>query len=288
MPRFTIKIKETGTHAENFMSLNRHTFLLHCLGLSISPLVFGKTLTPKSSPDIILGGGQFRTADSEKIHYALSILDLQNMRRDLSEMAFLPHGIHPKPTDTNYLALFEKKGPGACEYDLKKKSITRSIKPLNNRYFYSHGAYSMEGNNLFSTETYLDTLEGVIAIRDSKTMEHIDDFPSYGKEPHECKLIDSGKILVVTNGGGVSTESAPSVCYIDIQSQKLLEQVTLTTSRINTGHLAVSRNGSLLVVSAPRAGLTGIPAVLAFDHKDKSSRLWQTLPKLHVKCSVRH
>lgn len=205
--------------------------------------------------EIILGGGQYQLQDTGKVNFLLSIIDLQSQIRHLVPMDFLPHGIHCRPDNRFLLALFEKKGPGACIYDLRKQQTQTVIPPLKNRYFYGHGAYTRDSKQLLSTETFLDSLDGVITIRDSNTLKHLGDFPSYGKEPHECKLIDDGATLVVTNGGSTFKGESPSVTYIDIKSQQLLERIELSNERLNTGHMAISDKGDLLIVSAPRAGL---------------------------------
>ncbi len=209
----------------------------------------------KVSKDIILGGGQYFDVEKQQQQYFLSVIDIQGQQKHLTSMPFLPHGIHRRIDDPFILAIFEKQGPGACEYDLKQQKIRRMIPKLSNRYFYGHGSYSADATVLFSTETLLDSLDGVITIRDSSSLTHVGDFPSFGKEPHECKLIDQGKTLVVTNGGGPLNDEAPSICFIDIQQEKLIEKVTLTNERLNTGHFSVSDQGDLVVVSAPRTGL---------------------------------
>lgn len=205
--------------------------------------------------NIILGGGSYRDLDTGATEHVLSIVDLDSREQHSTSTSFLPHGIHRKPTDHNCLAVFQKIGPGAFEYDLRNRAIVREIPTAKNRLFYGHGAYTVDGSILLSTETDSDTKDGVISVRDSADLSNIGEFPSYGKEPHECKLIDGGKTLVVTNGGGNSQGAPPSVAYIDIESERLLERVELTNARLNTGHLAVSAAGDLVVVSAPRSGL---------------------------------
>lgn len=209
-----------------------------------------------SSKNLILGGGIFQDRDTGEVRRVISVVDIDARSRSMTDTTFLPHGIHRKPTDTNCLALFEKIGPGACEYDLAAREITRYLPASHGRYFYGHGAYSVDGELLYSTETELDNGDGVIAVRDSRTMEPLGEFPTFGKEPHECKLIDGGSTMVVTNGGGDLRGDAPSVTYIDIGTKRLLEKVKLTNARLNTGHLAISNTGSLVVVSAPRSGLS--------------------------------
>jgi len=231
-------------------SVNRRGFILMGAALTLGAHAENNT----DETNIILGGGQFLKEGIAETNFVLSIVDMSTETRHLSPLTFLAHGIHRNPTNLNRLAIFEKKGPNAVEFDLDTRQVVRSIPRINNRYFYGHGAYSLDGQRLFSTETQLDTLNGVIAIRNAGDLSTVGEFPSYGKEPHECKLIDAGKTLVVTNGGGDSRGDRPSVTYIDVQSQQLIEKVELTNSQLNTGHLAISPKGDLVVVSAPRLG----------------------------------
>ena len=235
------------------MQMNRRDFAFSSLALALAGCAENSSGT--KTPNIILGGGKYQDLDSNAIRYVLSVVNLGDGQRNLTDMTFLPHGIHRHPTDPYRLAVFEKIGPGACEFNLATNSIVRTIPQVDKRYFYGHGVYAADGATLLATETQLDTKDGVIAIRASDDLSYLGEFPSYGKEPHECKLIDGGKTLVVTNGGGDLSGDAPCVTYIDIASQKLIEKVRLTNARLNTGHLAVNKDGSLVVVSAPRSGL---------------------------------
>ncbi|WP_444995908.1 DUF1513 domain-containing protein [Aliikangiella sp. IMCC44359] len=234
------------------MKLTRREFILASMSAMLTACTQS---TSHNNGNIILGGGQYIKDGEKQISFVLSVVNLETKVRDLTPMVFLAHGIHRNPTNKNQLAIFEKKGPHACEYDLSSRKITRSIPKINNRYFYGHGAYSLDGKILFSTETELTGLNGLIGIRNSSDLTYLGEFPSYGKEPHECKLIDNGKTLVVTNGGGDKNGEPPSVTYIDVNSQKLIEKVELTRAELNTGHLAIGEKGDLVVVSAPRAGL---------------------------------
>ncbi len=233
--------------------LNRRQFSLSSLALFVAGCSSGTD--PHETGNIILGGGSYQDLDTGTLKHVLSIVDLKTHARHSTETSFRPHGVHRKQTDPNCLAVFEKKGPGACEFDLNSRTVVRYIQATKNRWFYGHGAYSLDGAVLYSTETVLDSKDGAIAIRDSSDMQVLSEFPSYGKEPHECKIIDSGKTLVVTNGGGELHGDPPSICYIDIASERLIEKIELSNARLNTGHFAVSSSGDLVVISAPRSGL---------------------------------
>jgi hypothetical protein len=209
-------------------------------------------------PNLFLGGGRYRESPEAAVRYVFAAIDIDStgaVQRYLTATDFLPHGLHIHPQEPQRLALFQKKGPGACEYDLDARRVIRPIPVTGNRHFYGHGCYSADGAVLLSTEANLDNLDGAIGIRDSRTLAYLGAFPSYGKSPHECQLIDDGRTLVVTNGGDGLDGDAPCVSYIDVASQRLLERVPPSDARINTGHFAVTRDHRLVVVSAPRSGL---------------------------------
>ena len=215
----------------------------------------GKSVSLNQNHDLILGGGRYQLEANGPIQYAFSMVNMTTGSVARVAMDFLSHGIHQHPHAPERIVIFQKKGPYACELDLKKQAVTRPIGTDKSRHFYGHGAYSADGKTLYCTEAYLHSYDGIIAVRDADTLEFLGEFPSYGKEPHECKLIDGGRVMVVTNGGGKLGEDAPCVTYIDTASHKLLERVPLTNDRLNTGHLSIAEDGSLVVVSAPRAGL---------------------------------
>ena len=210
-----------------------------------------------TTKNLILGGGQFveAGAPAEEMQFVFSVLQPDSPEPILIKTHFLPHAIALKPDEPTTLAVFEKKGPGACEIDLNSMELTRVMETVPERHFYGHGAYSADSKLIYCTESYLHDFKGIIAVRDADSHQILGEFPTYGEEPHECQLIDDGKVMVVTNGGGRLGGDAPCVTYIDVQSEKLLERIELTEEMINTGHFAIADDGSLIVVSAPRAGL---------------------------------
>ncbi|MDP2504221.1 YncE family protein [Oceanobacter sp. 3_MG-2023] len=243
------------------MTLSRRNLLgwlaaVPAMSLSVSALSVMATGCSQRQGDLLLGGGRFMNPDGSGQRYVLALVDLQQQQTDLIDLDFFPHGIHWHPDAPDRLAVFEKKGPHAAEVDLGARRLSRKIDARPGRYFYGHGAYSADNQQLFSTETRLDGLEGVIAVRDADSLAYLGEFPSYGKEPHECTLIDNGKTLVITNAGGPIGGAIPCVCYVDVASQQLLERVVLTRTDLNTGHVAIAEDGSLVVVSAPRTGMS--------------------------------
>jgi hypothetical protein len=227
------------------------------------PLFRGESqpVTQVANPKLglIIGAGQHVSLKDNTRRFDLSVIDLDNpdFPVTLIPMHFFGHGITPDPVDPSLLSVFEKRGRGACEIDLRKGAVTRTITTHPDRKFYGHGAYSPDGRLLFCTETVVEgDYEGLIAVRDSKTHEYLGEFPSYGSSPHDCRLIDEGSTMVITNGGGPMNGNPPSVTFVDVATQKLLDKLEFDRPDINAGHLDITSQGSLAVVSAQREGLS--------------------------------
>ena len=241
------------------MSLNRRNFIkylsLGCALPSISGLTsctHQKFYNPDQ--DIILGGGSYQQDSTLK--HVLAVVNLQKRDKQRVDMDFLAHGIIIDPNNKKRLVVFEKFGPGATEIDLNNHTVSKNIAPSKNKYFDGHGAFNQSGDYLYCTETNLNNHKGTIVVRDGRNFKALGEFSTYGENPHDCRLVDDGATLVVTNAGSTSnTSTGPSVTYIDVPTQELKERVTLTNEQLNTGHIDIAKNGSLVVASAPREGL---------------------------------
>jgi hypothetical protein len=212
---------------------------------------------PSPEGDLILGGGSFvDLQDGKTPRHVLSRVDLATQRVGLTATGFLPHGIALDPLDANRVVVCEKIGPGCCEIDLASGRLTRTIAPQEDRWFYGHGAFSPDGRLLYTTETVNSRESGVIGVRDARTLAYLGEFPTFGENPHDCRLSADGRTLVVTNGGGRrGTPMRPCVTYVDVEARRLLDKVEPDDERVNAGHLALSDEGVLVVVSAPRKGM---------------------------------
>lgn len=213
---------------------------------------------PRAVGDLILGGGSFADlADGRTQRYVFASVDFSGRRVGLVATGFLPHGVAIDPLNPHRVVTFEKIGPGCCEIDLAEGARTREISPTDDRWFYGHGAFSADGKLLYSTETVNSKGRGVIGVRDASSLDYLGEFPTHGENPHDCHLIEDGKVLVVTNGGGpLGTPQRGCVTYVDVGSQRLLEKREIEDERFNAGHFCLSKAGTLVVVSAPRKGLT--------------------------------
>ena len=237
--------------------MNRRQFLNTSLSTLLSyPLLFIPGQAQASYGDIVVGGGMYKNLDTNKIEFLLGYVDLGSYTTKQIPLNFLPHGIALDPHNHNRLFAYEKIGPGACVVNLEDLSLEQYIPPAKDCYFYGHGMPNKDGSLTFQTETNIYTKKGVIPIRDTQTLQLVGQFPTFGEKPHDCHLIENGKVMAITNAGGSIDDimEQPSVTFVDIETRKLLEKIELDNHAFNTGHLAY-QNGDLVVVSAPREGL---------------------------------
>lgn len=190
--------------------------------------------------------------------------------------SFFGHGVAIRPDKPWLAVVFEKKGKGCCEVDLVAAKVTRTIATTEERHFYGHGVFSADGKHLFCTEAVVGdgSYRGVIAVRRAHNYKLIGVLDSGGHAPHDLHLGDSGKVLVVTNGGGtLDSGHTPNLAFINLESRRVRERLPLDTPMVNAGHVAIGANGALTVVSAPRTGMTktgaGFVGGVSFRAKDR-------------------
>lgn len=204
---------------------------------------------------LVIGPGQAENELGDKrSHLSLVDLDVPQPEIHVIPTDFFGHGVVIDPTDPGRAVMFEKRGMGACELDLRSRAVTRPITSPEGREFYGHGAFSADAGLLYATETQVDDYHrGVVVVRDGKTLKELGEFPTYGAAPHDCILRDEGRTLVFTNGGSPEPGgSAPCVTYVDSETEKLIEKIEFDTEALNAGHLAMTESGDLAVVSAMR------------------------------------
>lgn len=207
---------------------------------------------------VLLGTTRSFCPTTREERFSLDILDL-----DASEtvpvripLDFFGHGLAIHPNKPWEAALLEKRGHGGCCLDLAARKVVRSIAPMKGHAFYGHAAYSHDGDLLFVVETHLESNQGAISIRDPTTFAVLAIFPTYGMAPHDCHLVEHGRTLVITNGGGpVGSPFLPSVTFVDVNSHALLEKHEVLDRNRNTGHVSVVGGREFAAVSAPRDGL---------------------------------
>ncbi|MFO0726687.1 MAG: DUF1513 domain-containing protein [Myxococcota bacterium] len=230
------------------------------LGASAAALLSGRAFAEaaRAQGPILVGAEQGLVQRTGAKTFALRALAEDGRLSARIELPFHMHGFAGHPLERRYAAVFEKKGPGAAIVDLERSQVVQPLAPAKGRQFYGHGAYSPDGALLFGTETVPEAKSGVIAVRDVRAgYREIAHFASHGSAPHDCHLVDDGKVMVIAHGGSAAEEKnqdPPSVTWVDVKTEKLLDKLYIPAPHLNAGHLAIGKNGDVAVVSAPRKG----------------------------------
>jgi uncharacterized protein len=222
---------------------------------------------------VLVGGSQYLRASTGKPIFSLDLLDLEALRTHSVPLEFLAHGFATKPGEETVAALFEKRGPNAAVVELLEARV-RPIVAGPGRKFYGHGLFSPDASQLYAVEIDTETHEGLLSVRDASSFEVTGEIPTGGKNPHDALLLDDGKTLVVTNGGGaLGSDAAASVAFIDLPSRRVVDIVPIPDENLNAGHVAIGKDGSIAVVSAPRDGLPGATSLggLSLRHGARGS-----------------
>lgn len=240
--------------------LSRRHFLLQASAFlastALQPQAFAGIFSGSATDDVLLGGCRFKDLSTNTMKFSLARVVPAQSSAKQAAANFFPHGLAFTGGQKKKAFAFEKIGAGAGLFDLEKMELLASIPPVKGRLFYGHGACSADDQLIYSTETAAETGDGAIGVRETGSLKYLGDFPTYGQNPHECHLIENGTVLAVTNGGGnEASGKLASICYIDVQSQKLLDRIEMTDVRFNAGHMFPLANRQSILVSAQRRDL---------------------------------
>ncbi|MFT7228410.1 MAG: hypothetical protein ACI8PW_000997 [Methylophilaceae bacterium] len=211
--------------------------------------------TETTASGIYLGGGRYQEAKGEVKFWLLRITTRTDGSDTVETISspISPHGFATEPNNHNRAAVFTKIDPDAAVFDMEKFQAIKTIVANPGQLFYGHGAFSTHGKLLYTTKKNIENNKGYIGIRDAKTSDYLDDFPSYGHHPHDCSLRDNGKTLVVINrGSNTAIGELGNLSYIDIETQKLITQFKIKDGRFNAGHVEIDESGNALVSALRR------------------------------------
>ena len=142
--------------------------------------------------------------------------------------------------------------------DTATGQVKFAINAANNRHFYGHACYSLDGKLLYVTENDTISLHGKIGIYDAyDNYKKIAEYDSHGIGPHELVMHPDGETLVIANGG-IKTEQAsreelnldsmrPSLVYVNRHTGALLEQIMPEHNQMSVRHLAMHDDGTVMI-----------------------------------------
>ena len=164
--------------------------------------------------------------------------------------------------------------------DTATGQVQFAITAADNRHFYGHACYSLDGSKLYVTENDTISLTGKIGIYDAlKDYQKITEFDSQGIGPHELIMHPDGETLIIANGG-IKTEQAsreelnldtmrPSLTYLNRHDGTLLEQIIPEHNQMSVRHLAIHDDGTVMIgIQFQGEKHINVPLVLTHNRGD--------------------
>ena len=166
--------------------------------------------------------------------------------------------------------------------DTATGQVQFAITAADNRHFYGHACYSLDGSKLYVTENDTINLTGKIGIYDAlHNYQKITEFDSQGIGPHELIMHPDGETLVIANGG-IKTEQAsreelnldtmrPSLAYLNRHDGTLLEQIIPEHNQMSVRHLAIHDDGTVMIgIQFQGEKHINVPLVLTHNRGDSN------------------
>lgn len=167
------------------------------------------------------------------------------------------HAAAAHPTRPEAVAFARRSGTFAIVLDCSDGRVKTTLHSPEGRHFYGHGAFSGDGQWLYTTENDYEAAEGRIGVWDvAAGYVRVDEFSSGGTGPHDLKRLPGSEVLVVANGGIETHPDAgraklniatmkPNLSYL--KDGRVVERARLSPDlhRNSIRHLAVSEAGQV-------------------------------------------
>lgn len=226
-------------------ALNRRQWLKGALLASASPVLFSQQAQAASHTH------QTRLAAAWQVDgsYQIGLLAQQDGAAFEISAAFeVPtraHGVWPEKGGT-LLAVARRPGDWLLRWSPTGAADWAWVEP--DRAFNGHVISSPDGKTLYTTETHLETGQGLIGLRRADSLEKLAEWPTHGMDPHEL-LLDRDGSLIVANGGIAALPETgrlklnlermdSSLVRLDTRCGQLLGQWRLPDQRLSLRHIA--------------------------------------------------
>jgi hypothetical protein len=165
------------------------------------------------------------------------------------------HAAAAHPHRPEAVAFARRPGTFAIVLDCRSGNRTATLSAPDGRHFYGHGAYSADGDVLFTTENDFAAGQGRIGVWDATNgYKRVDEWHSGGIGPHDVKRLPGTDTLVVANGG-IDTHPDSGRTKLNIPTMKpnlayirdgaVIETASLSGAmhKNSIRHLAVGEDG---------------------------------------------
>jgi hypothetical protein len=227
-------------------SLRRRTLL----GLAAAVCAPRRAVSATATPETV-----FAAWDDDRHRHHVGLLrtasaDGATPPRAAIEVPTRAHGLALEPEGT-LLAVARRPGDWLLRWHPRRGRIAMHWNAGARRF---NGHVERRGAHVFTTETELDSGQGVVVVRDAASLRELAAWPTQGLDPHDM-LFDGDSRLWVANGG-IATEAATgrakelrdmdsSLVCIDAASGERIGQWRLDDPRLSMRHLALGSDGSI-------------------------------------------
>ncbi len=159
------------------------------------------------------------------------------------------HAAAAHPEMAEAVAFARRPGTFALVIDCATGATRHRLTPPDGMQFNGHGAYTLDGALLMTSEVVAETSEGRIGLWDTARYTRLTDWPSHGIGPHEIRRLADGRLAVAN--GGIRTDPVdraklnipdmrPNLTLLSADGA-LLDQIELADLRQNSiRHLALN------------------------------------------------
>jgi hypothetical protein len=238
------------------------------------------------------GGGRYLSAAADFAgRYAVVAVDEAGRIAFEVDLGARGHGLAVRPVGSEAVCFARRPGPFALVFNTRSGQVVTEIAAAPSRHFSGHGVFAPDGSLLLATENDEPRHRGVMGIYDARAKyARLGEFPTFGIGPHDLALLPDGRTLVVANGGVDKRHDATGgrehadigsdLTYLDWQSERLLERVTLAPefARLSIRHLTLTGAGDVAVALQDSADVPDLDLPLGFLHRPGSAPRWLAPP----------
>ena len=271
------------------IAITRRSFLSISLGAAVGGLLGGCHFAPERRGTLL---SAFENARGEQFVGGVSLEAGEIFGAPIPIRA---HGCAIDPKDPSRAVFFARR-PGTVCFELNL--LTRQARPMfetpEGRHLSGHGVFSASSNVLYTPEHDYENAKGVIAVRDTRTFEILEEIDTQGIDPHELAWLPGKQRLLVANGGILTHPRSfraklniatmdPSLCVIDARSGDCLEHWRLPDHLLSIRHLSVASDGTAAVGLQYEGDRASAPGVVGLYEPGKGLRLLPCSPRAREK-----